>query len=50
MEEAAPTPRKSIYQMPDMSEDIHNMSEPSIPPAPVAAAAAVGEAPRGFYW
>ena len=50
VEETAPTPRKSIYQMPDMSEDIHNMSEPSIPPAPVAAAAAVGEAPRGFYW
>jgi len=46
VEETAPTPRKSIYQMPDMSEDIHNMSEPSIPPAPVAAAAAVGEAPR----
>ena len=48
VEETAPTPRKSIYQMPDMSEDIHNMSEPSIPPAPVVAAAAVGEAPRGF--
>ena len=31
-----------------MSEDIHNMSETSIPPAPTAAAAAVGEAQRGF--
>jgi len=46
VEETAPTPRKSIYQMPDMSEDIHNMSETSIPPAPMAAAAAVGEAQR----
>ena len=51
VEESAPTPRKSIYQMPDMPEDIHNMSDPSIPPAPVVAAATAAEPTRGsiFY-
>ncbi|CAG5110055.1 Oidioi.mRNA.OKI2018_I69.chr2.g4503.t2.cds [Oikopleura dioica] len=46
VEETAPTPRKSIYQMPDMSEDIHNMSEPSIPPAPVVAASTAATVTR----